>query len=59
VCMDESCKQMIGEVREPIPCAPVQPARTDDEYGLPLGNAAEYYKTLVTKKVDRHDHIMT
>lgn len=22
VCMDESCKQMIGEVREPIPCAP-------------------------------------
>jgi hypothetical protein len=21
VCMDESCKQMIGEVREPIPCS--------------------------------------
>ena len=32
VCMDESCKQMIGEVREPIPCAPGQPARIDDEY---------------------------
>ena len=31
-CMDESCKQMIGEVREPIPCAPGQPARIDDEY---------------------------
>jgi len=32
VCMDESCKQMIEEVREPIPCAPGQPARMDDEY---------------------------
>ena len=32
VCMDESCKQMIGEVREPIPCAPGRPARMDDEY---------------------------
>jgi hypothetical protein len=32
VCMDESSKQMIGEVREPIPCAPGRPARMDDEY---------------------------
>lgn len=32
VCMDESCKQMIGEVREPIPCKPGQPLRVDDEY---------------------------
>jgi hypothetical protein len=32
VCMDESCKQMIGEVREPIPCAPGRTARIDDEY---------------------------
>lgn len=32
VCMDESCKQMIGEVREPIPCKPGQPVRVDDEY---------------------------
>jgi hypothetical protein len=32
VCMDESCKQMIGEVREPIPCAPGRPIRIDDEY---------------------------
>ena len=30
--MDESCKQMIGEVREPIPCAPGRPERIDDEY---------------------------
>jgi hypothetical protein len=32
VCMDESCKQLVGEVREPIPCAPGKPARMDDEY---------------------------
>ena len=32
VCMDESCKQMIGEVRGPILCAPGRPARIDDEY---------------------------
>jgi hypothetical protein len=32
VCMDESCKQLIGEVRESIPCAPGKPARVDDEY---------------------------
>jgi len=32
VCMDESCKQMVGEVRDPIPCSPGQPRRMDDEY---------------------------
>jgi len=32
VCMDESNKQMIGEVIKPIPCAPRQPARIDHEY---------------------------
>lgn len=32
VCMDESSKQMIGEVHEPIPCKPGQPRRMDDEY---------------------------
>lgn len=32
VCMDESCKQMIGEVRESIPYAPGRPVRMDDEY---------------------------
>ena len=32
ICMDESCKQMIGEVREPIPYAPGRPVRMDDEY---------------------------
>ncbi len=32
VCMDESCKQMIGEVRKSIPCKPGQPKRVDDEY---------------------------
>lgn len=32
VCMDESCKQLVGEVCEPIPCKPGQPERMDDEY---------------------------
>ena len=32
VCMDESNKQLIGEVRTPSPCRPGQPARIDDEY---------------------------
>ena len=32
VCMDESCKQLVGEVREPISCKPGQPKRVDDEY---------------------------
>jgi hypothetical protein len=32
VCMDESCKQMVGEVRGPIPCAPRRPVLMDDEY---------------------------
>ncbi len=32
VCMDESCKQLIGEVHEPIACAPGRPKRMDAEY---------------------------
>jgi len=32
VCMDESCKQLVGEVHEPIPCEPGKPKRIDDEY---------------------------
>lgn len=32
VCMDESSKQMIGEVRDPIPGKPGHPQRIDDEY---------------------------
>jgi len=32
VCMDESCKQLVGEVRGPISCKPGQPKRIDDEY---------------------------
>lgn len=32
VCMDESCKQLIGEVHMPIPVAPGHPALHDDEY---------------------------
>jgi hypothetical protein len=32
VCMDESSRQLIGEVHEPIPAAPGRPARMDHEY---------------------------
>lgn len=32
VCMDETCKQLIGDVHEPIACAPGRPARVDHEY---------------------------
>jgi len=32
VCMDETCKQLIGEVHESIACAPGRPARVDHEY---------------------------
>ncbi len=32
VCMDESCKQLVGEVHGPILCKPGQPKRIDDEY---------------------------
>jgi len=32
VCMDESSKQLIGEVCEPIPAAPGHPLLRDDEY---------------------------
>jgi hypothetical protein len=32
VCLDEASKQLIGEVAEPVPAAPGQPARIDYEY---------------------------
>lgn len=32
VCMDESSKQLMGEVHVPIPVAPGRPALHDDEY---------------------------
>jgi len=31
VCLDETSKQLVAEPREPIPAAPGQPARVDDE----------------------------
>ena len=30
VCMDESCKQLIGEVREPLPVKPGEVTKVDD-----------------------------
>ena len=32
VCMDESCKQLIGDVQEAMPCVPGKPERVDHEY---------------------------
>lgn len=32
VCMDETCKQLIGEVQAPLACAPGRPVRLDHEY---------------------------
>ena len=32
VCLDEFCKQLLGEAREPLPAAPGQAARRDYEY---------------------------
>lgn len=32
VCMDETCKQLVGETRRSIPIAPGRPARIDYEY---------------------------
>ena len=63
VCMDESCKQLIGEVHTPIPVAPGHPALHDDEYvrnGVaeiflevePLGGMRHVEITEHRKKVD-------
>ncbi len=32
VCLDETSRQLLGEVRSPLPAAPGQPARHDPEY---------------------------
>jgi hypothetical protein len=32
VCMDESCRQLVGEVAPPLPMAPGRPCRIDHEY---------------------------
>ena len=32
VCLDESSKQLVGEIRSPLPAGPGQPARYDCEY---------------------------
>ena len=32
VCVDEFCKQLVGEVRDPLPARPGMPSRYDSEY---------------------------
>jgi len=55
VCMDESCKQLIGEVREPIPCAPGKPERVDDEY-VRNGVAEIFLEVEPRRHVDVTEH---
>jgi hypothetical protein len=55
VCMDESCKQLIGEVRMQIPAAPGRPMRYDDEY-IRYG-VAEIFLFVEPLKGQRHIHV--
>jgi transposase len=55
VCMDESCKQLIGEVRTQIPAAPGRPMRYDDEY-IRYG-VAEIFLFVEPLKGQRHIHV--
>ncbi len=32
ICMDEASKQLVGEVRDPLPIRPGDPERIDSEY---------------------------
>ena len=32
ICMDEASKQLVGEVRDPLPMRPGDPLRIDSEY---------------------------
>lgn len=32
ICLDESCKQLVGDIRQPLPVAPGCPARYDHQY---------------------------
>ena len=32
ICLDETCKQLVGEMRQPLPVAPGCPARHDHQY---------------------------
>jgi hypothetical protein len=55
VCMDESCKQLIGEVRAQIPAAPGRPLRYDDEY-VRYG-VAEIFLFVEPLKGQRYIHV--
>jgi uncharacterized small protein (DUF1192 family) len=47
VCFDERPYQLIGETRQPLPCAPGEPARYDYEYQrLGTGNLFTYLQPL-------------
>ena len=55
ICMDESCKQLIGEVRAQIAVAPGRPLRYDDEY-VRYG-VAEIFLFVEPLKGQRYIHV--
>ena len=63
VCMDETNKQLLEEVREPLPMKPGQPARSDNEYRREgVANLFMFFEPLagwrrvnVTDRRTRHD----
>jgi DDE superfamily endonuclease len=51
VCMDELCKQLVGETRVPVPPAPGQPARFDYEYErLGVANLFLFFEPLAGRR---------
>jgi hypothetical protein len=51
VCMDELCKQLVGETRTPIPAAPGQPERYDYEYVRHgVGNLFMFFEPLAGRR---------
>jgi len=51
VCMDETSKQLVGEVRQPLPAGPGQPERYDFEYVRNgVSNLFLFYEPLVGRR---------
>ncbi|WP_208598456.1 transposase, partial [Desulfatiglans anilini] len=53
--MDGSCKQLIGEVRDPIPYKPGQPVQIDHEYVI--NGVAEIFMAVVQLAGKRHEAV--
>ena len=54
VCIDEASKQLVGEVRPPLPATPGHPAREDYEYerkGVPAEAVAPFLLPLLETRI--------